>query len=241
MCSIVIITRNILVEQNLQQQLQHLGHEVFCVGIENYQFKSQLLVDFFDSFILSETLSNEESQVIIQQVRSGEQPIEVIRKVETLPSKEQSAEFAGLELHSYLPICATLEDLREKYAKKQTNWENDSNSMLNLVSERTYLGVNLAKNEKKLVQILLENAGSCVERNKICENIWGIQPTNSSMSQLSALIKKIQVKFEEAGLEYRLILTYWGRGYQLNPQAEESVLKILNNGKEPRKLHTLKA
>lgn len=226
MCKIMIITRNILVEQNLQQQLQHLGHEVFCTGIDTCHFKLALFVEIFDSIILSETLSNEETQLILQQVNLEEQSIEVLRKVEILPSKEQSAELTELGIDSYLSICATLEELREKYATKQSS--NDANTIINFVAKRPYSPINLAKNEKKLMTILLENAGSCVERNQICEAIWGIQPTNSSMSQLSALIKKIQIKFDGAGLEQKLVLTYWGRGYQLNPQAVEIVRDILH-------------
>lgn len=232
MCNIMIITRNILVEQTLQQRLQHLGHEVFCTGIETCHAKLQLLIEFFDSIILSETLSNEESQLIIQQVESGEQPVEVLRKVETLPSKEQSAEFAELGVKGYLSIDASLEELREKYAKKQKNWVKDAKAVLNLVTKRSYLNVHLAKNEKKLMKILLENAGNCLDRNTICEKIWDNQPTNSSMSQLSALIKKIQIKFEAAGLEHKLVLTYWGRGYQINPQVESDVRGMLAD-KEP--------
>ena len=241
MCNIMIITRNILVEQTLQQRLQHLGHEVFCTGIETCHAKLQLLINFFDSIILSETLSNEESQLIIQQVESAEQSVEILRKVETLPSKEQSAEFADLGIQSYLSIDASLEELREKYAKKQKSWVKEATAVLNLVTKRSYLDVRLAKNEKKLMKILLENAGSCVERNTICKKIWGNQPTNSSMSQLSALIKKIQIKFDEAGLEQKLVLTYWGRGYQINPQAEEAVQQILMDNDQWKEPKVLKA
>lgn len=241
MCNIMIITRNILVEQQLQQRLQHLGHEVFCTGIETCHAKLKLLIEFFDSIILSETLSNEESQLIIEQVESAEKSIEVLRKVEMLPSKEQSAEFAEYGINSFLSIDASLEELREKYAKKQKHWVRDAKAVLNLVTKRSYLGVHLAKNEKKLMKILLENAGSCVERNVICEKIWGNQATNSSMSQLSALIKKIQLKFEEAGLEHKLILTYWGRGYQINPQAEKAVREILMDNDQWEKPRAIKA
>ncbi|EOH93735.1 winged helix-turn-helix domain-containing protein [Enterococcus pallens] len=241
MCNIMIITRNILVEQQLQQRLQHLGHEVFCTGIETCHAQLRLLVEFFDSIILSETLSNEDAQLIIDQVESKEQPIEVLRKVETLPSKEQSSEFAKLGIKSYLSIDASLEELREKYAKQQKSWVRDTKTVFNLVTKRSYVNVHLAKNEKKLMKILLENAGSCVERNIICEKIWDNQPTNSSMSQLSALIKKIQTKFEEAGLEHKLVLTYWGRGYQINPQAEEAVQEILGDNDQWKEPHVLKA
>ncbi|MDT2659267.1 winged helix-turn-helix domain-containing protein [Enterococcus hulanensis] len=229
MCTIMIITRNILVEQNLQKQLQHLGHEVFCKSIETSQSEFRLLVKIFDSIILSETLSNEESQIIIQQVHLEKEIIEVIRKVEIFPSKKQAIELTELGINSYLPISATLEDLREKYAEKQTNREKDTSGLFNLVSKRSCLSIPLSKNEKKLLRILLENTGSCIERNIISEKIWGIQSTNSSMCQLSALIKKIQKKFEEAGFEHRVILTYWGQGYQLNPQAEDSVQGLLSN------------
>ena len=61
MISILLLTKNILVEQELQAKLQRLNYEVFCCSNMFYlmtqQVKKLPMLTYFDYIILSETIS----------------------------------------------------------------------------------------------------------------------------------------------------------------------------------------
>ncbi|MFQ7234681.1 MAG: hypothetical protein ACLRPU_07405, partial [Enterococcus hulanensis] len=100
---ILILTKNLLIEQQLQNQLQHLNYEVLCsVELLNQlkmnaqsmrnkmdsqrNFQKSFLMDY-QAIILSETISDSEIQELIANSQIIKQIL--LRKVVEEPSKRE--------------------------------------------------------------------------------------------------------------------------------------------------------
>lgn len=53
--------------------------------------------------------------------------------------------------------------------------------------------------------------------------MWGKDKSNSAMSQLSSLVRKLRKKLEESEIEGEIIETSWGQGYRLDHQAYQQL------------------
>lgn len=73
--------------------------------------------------------------------------------------------------------------------------------------------IDLTKNELRILQILFENAGTCVSRDRIMERLWA---TDSFIDDntLTVNVTRLRKKLEDAGLT-DFILTKKGLGYML--------------------------
>lgn len=69
MISVLLLTKNILVEQKLQEKLQRLNYEVFCCSNMFYLMTQQTrklpMINYFDYIILSETITENEMRQIL--------------------------------------------------------------------------------------------------------------------------------------------------------------------------------
>lgn len=96
---ILLLTKNLLIEQPMQEQLQYLNYEVFCSVELIKQLKSsphhQKMVQSYQAIIFSETLSDEEIRNLLVFTGNGESVL--IRKFGHLPTAEDRG--------GYLDIC----------------------------------------------------------------------------------------------------------------------------------------
>ncbi|MFR3686129.1 MAG: winged helix-turn-helix domain-containing protein [Enterococcus sp.] len=76
--------------------------------------------------------------------------------------------------------------------------------------------LNLSKLEEKVFNELYYSNGEVITREDLCNKIWGTGVTNSHLSHLSSIVKKLRMKIEKMDLCEEAIKTVWGEGYQLS-------------------------
>lgn len=223
MVSVLLLTKNILVEQKLQTKLQRLNYEVFCCTNMFYlmtqQSKKLPMISYFDYIILSETISENELQQLL--VLLPESKI-ILRKLEKEPEKQVEG------IHGWISEEASVEELRENLCQ----WEKCPSSkevILSLVGSRigntgetTSTGsLSISKLERRALEQLYQANGKVISREELCEYLWSDGATKSRLAQLSILIKKLRIAFKKDGVSGETVQTSWGEGYLLTNTALE--------------------
>lgn len=225
MRSILVLTKNLLMEQRLQEQLQRLNYEVYCSA----DFLNQLLIgneiehvfNIYQTIILSETISNHEIQQILANITGEDRA--VLRKFNGEPTDKEKEQLKLLGINDYLIEGDSLDQLREQLAEKLAKFENNQpkTMLIHQLKKKTSLKdikIKFSKMEKKTLQRLIESDGESVSRQEMCEYLWNDEPNNSHLSQLSLLVKRLKNKLEQEGFEDDVIETIWGYGYRLSPK-----------------------
>ena len=116
---VLILTHNILVERPLVEKLQRLNVEVLSSAklltmLQTKQVPLEVL-SFFDVLIVSETISDQELTIILEEV--GEK-FTIIRQTDRTPQKEEKMDWETKGVDEWLLEDETLSGLREKLAEK---------------------------------------------------------------------------------------------------------------------------
>lgn len=222
---ILLLTKNILVEQRLQEQLQQLNYEVLC-SVQVFQQlrkEGRVMMDH-QVVIFSETISNKEIAEILPKLVSGN--VAVFRKFSMAPSVEEQEQLRELGLTEWLTDNIPLDQLRERLADKMEEVQQTEEAQKLSVYQHSAMTEklqeqfmkNLTKREKQVFLYLQEANGEIVSREELCEYLWHEPLGHSRMSQLSVIVKKIKHKLAEAGFSDDLLRTIWGSGYCLTPE-----------------------
>lgn len=220
---VLILTHNILVERPLVEKLQRLNIEVLSSAklltmIQANQVPLDVL-SFFDVVIVSETISDQELTVVLEKV--GDK-FTIIREADRLPQKEEKAEWTALGVDEWLLEDETLSGLREKLAE---NTLKDSvysvgfgvRQQAESEQEKRPLPLwNLTRSEREMLSTLIATKEAPISRNDLAIKIWGDSDSASHMTRLSTIIKHLRNKLKIDGVEYDVIRTNWGEGYQLS-------------------------
>lgn len=225
---ILILTKNLMLEQELQLRLQHLNYEVFCsvklydyLRINNYE-QNDNLVQFmsnYQSVIISETISDSEIKLILPILKKNDWVI--FRKFSSNPSEKKVEQLKNSRIDGWLGPDYSIDLLREQLSDKLSDDQHTEMNIVTLFSNQTdtrniaQLKRSLSTKEKMMLDCLIEAKGETVSREMLCSNLWNDSPTNSHLSQASVLIKKIKMKLEMAGYDPEILQTVWGRGYYL--------------------------
>ena len=227
MNKILILTKNILAEQQLQKQLQILGYEVFC----STQFlKNEKLCGIFQYFpiiLLSETISNLEIEQFLTTIDCESNLI--VRLIVEQSNEEIQGDWELNGIDGELIKTSALDGIREKLVMLQSDYYGQKVekvdyecSPIQKWEKRTIKISNsevfFSKKEEKLFKLLLESKDKLLSRNQICNVLWTDGETDSNRSQLSCIASKIKAKFKETGYEGDTIITKWGKGYGLDPK-----------------------
>ena len=196
---IIILTKNISYEIDLQRELQILSHEVF-VG-KNTEEAEWLIesAKLFDCLFVSETIADPEFLLINQALA----PYYQKRIVRILPGNiEQEGRMEKAENATYLN--RSFVELREFLAALPP---------ISRKLEKESFPKFLSLQE----QIFFNNLGEeqFINREDLCWKIWGNGGTNSRKSQLSILAKRINEKLDEYDYTEKRVRTAWGKGYIL--------------------------
>ncbi|MGG5315051.1 winged helix-turn-helix domain-containing protein [Enterococcus sp. AZ072] len=226
MSQVLLLTKNILSDQSLQERLQNLNHEVWCSAqlvdqVQRFGMPPSLIQQF-QAVIFSKTICDQEAGVLVDFFHRH--PVAILREVGLLPSMEDQASWKNRGLHGFLLEEEALFDLREKLSQAQASVNQKESTAARIVpfpggdssKERNAMNIDLTGKESKLMELLIEAQGELITRKELCEKIWSEGQTPSNMSQLSCMINRIKRKFEAQGVEGKLILTHWGKGYQLS-------------------------
>lgn len=198
---ILLLTKNILAEENFQSKLQQLGHEVFVN--KSFLQNSEDIINFnFDICIISNTVSKSRSERVLSEICQGN--IGVLFECESSVGKENTY---GSKI-KWIAQDETMETIKEKieyaYSSKKDSLVKRKNVGSNL---------NLSTNEQRVFSFLSASENVTFSREKICKYVWNGNCTNSQKSQLSILVKRINRKMKDSSIDTHEIRTLWGRGY----------------------------
>lgn len=224
---ILLLTKNLLIEQPMQEQLQYLNYEVFCSVELIKQLKinphQQKMVQSYQAIIFSETLTDEEIRNLLVFIGNGESVL--IRKFGHLPTAEEKEGLPKIGVDTWIYANQPIDLLREHLAKNLENAQkNEAKNIVFLYQKEdsprtlTDFKTGLTKKERKAFECLLASDGGVISRDEMCKYLWGTTPNNSRMTQMSVLIKRLKEKLYTAGFQEELIETVWGYGYKLSPK-----------------------
>lgn len=222
---ILLLTKNILVEQRLQNQLQQLNYEVLCSVQVFQQLRKEgyVMVDH-QVVIFSETITNKEIAEILPKLVSGN--VVIFRKFSVAPSLEEQEQMRALGITEWIAEDIPLDQLRERLAEQMEQVQLTEEEQLRSLDQHSAMTEkllehflkSLTKKEKKVFLYLQEANGDIISREELCDHLWKESLSHSRMSQMSVLVKKIKQKLAEAGFCEDLLRTIWGSGYCLTPE-----------------------
>lgn len=62
-----------------------------------------------------------------------------------------------------------------------------------------------------------------LSREELCYKIWEREQNNSTMSQLSVMVKRLKEKLSKQNVEGPIIETCWGKGYKLDESVYDQI------------------
>ncbi|MEO1770250.1 helix-turn-helix domain-containing protein [Candidatus Enterococcus ferrettii] len=228
MSQIILLSSCPYAEQSFEKNLKLLGHEVFCTSQLNHELNfhgtGKQLFHFFEYVFISETISDEQTKSIIEELDSL--PLTIIRKVSQQPTKQKVSEWEMQGISNWLLNISNIEEIRDKMvlASKEMVHKRRTTSkpcLSHLEKENLFFQLHWTKTEKRIMDAFLKNEGMFITRNRLCELVWNSECTQSRLSQLSYTINKLKKKLKDVGINEEMITTSWGKGYQLNPTLSE--------------------
>ena len=224
MSQILLLTNNPLNEQAFEVRLRQLGHEVFTsklmINLCLSQNSKHDIIHMFDLIILSETLANVEVKELLGTLSTSATPI--LRKSDERLEETDLEEWKEQGLTEWIVSQPTLEVLREKLSCEKVRKEGNIVFLPKAEDKRPMSGFSLSGGEVKLFQLLFQQKKT-VPREEICLRMWNRGKSNSSMSQLSVMVKHLKDKLAGQGIEGPIIETCWGRGYRLHESVYDQV------------------
>lgn len=220
----LILTKNVLFEQKLQNRLQCLGYEVFCskILLEKMQHKIEIeqIDKDFDGLIFSETISDNEAEEIFSDLHRIKH---FFRKVPSEPTEEEQESLNAIGYCGWLSDVQSLDQVREtlvfglsdliQQEQNQTLVFAQNGDLRQEKVQDIYRG--LSHKERDFFQKLLEASGRMVSRSEMSQVLWNEAPNGSHLAQMSVIAKKIRLKLKEMGIEDDILETVWGKGYRL--------------------------
>ncbi|WP_137664520.1 winged helix-turn-helix domain-containing protein [Enterococcus hulanensis] len=231
MSQILLLTNNPLNEQAFEVRLRQLGHEVFTsklmINLCLSQNSKHDIIHMFDLIILSETLANAEVKELLETLSTCATPI--LRKSDERLEETDLEEWKEQGLTEWIVSQPTLEVLREKLSCEKVRKEGNIVFLPKAEDKRPMSAFSLSGGEVKLFELLFQQKKT-VPREEICLRMWNRGKSNSSMSQLSVMVKHLKDKLAGQGIEGPIIETCWGRGYRLHESVYDQV--YLDNADE---------
>ena len=200
MNQVLILTRNVLAEQEIQQKLQSLNYEVYCSSKVFDTCRQNLEVrEFFKLFqyvILSETICEMEVMELIPILKNHS--AQVIRKVETNVTEADQRCLENEQLNAIISSSDSVDELREclynlRNSDERTEISHRNNNVVQLSGKVSLIGSNylqgsgkyneinrriietlhrLSQTESKILSILIEAGNQVVTREEICHKVW---------------------------------------------------------------------
>ncbi|MGM0110201.1 winged helix-turn-helix domain-containing protein [Enterococcus sp. DIV0187] len=223
---VLILTKCIDYERDLEKKLLELGHEVFISSklVDSFlQQTSQLkITDFFETIVLSDTLTNHEVILLLKVL--GIKQLRILRKAELEPTEDDRQFWISRGLTDWLVMTSLLEKIRELLnATYDLSIGRLSYKMSEDCEKISLNSLSLNATQKKILTLLYEKKGEVISRNDMCRLLWERSATASNLSQLSAIIKSLKKKLLEQGIRGESIVTVWGDGYHLSGDFFEQV------------------
>ncbi|MGM0213475.1 helix-turn-helix domain-containing protein [Enterococcus sp. AZ109] len=228
---ILVLTKNLLNEQKLQEDIQRLDHEVYCAHCDFDQMNQKIFLTkifkLFSIIIISETVAANQRPQILEAIDT--QQTTVFQKVERLPLEQERKQHERVGIDEWLAVTDPIEVLRDKidqsplsnfFTSIETLDERIEGTTTSEKLNRSFevdkflRGLDrLSRKETTVFYYLVSMGNKCVDRASICAHVWSDEITSSQLSSLSNTTKRIREKFRNAGIRDDIIVSYWNRGY----------------------------
>ena len=223
---ILLLTKNVLAEEETQKKLQHLNYEVFSSSSLLTKRGTQgEFLQFFNLFyytIISETISDIELQQLLPILRKSTTTL--IRKNDHANENQQD-----FQVKLWISNESSIEELRELLIGSNTiqgfttsgalltsqpkPQEMETNQEFGI--KQSLSDLRLSRLEMRILNALYSANSQIVSRDELCHQTWEGDITNSRLVMLSNLIRKLKEKLQLEGFPEHTIRTHWGKGYQL--------------------------
>lgn len=222
MKNILLLTKSLISEQSLEQQLQQLDCEVYVSKrvLESclYDEVDLNLLQSFEIILISETVSNNELMWLLPAITESDSFI--IRKSDSHLTEEEKKEWHKKGVFSWIKTENSLEELRESIddVMSMKNAENRTSNIISIrriKEKRNFSSLILTHKERKLLLLLFQANGQTISRDVLSRKLWDQAPCNSTMTQLSTLTHRLKIKLAEQGIYGDILQTVWGVGYRL--------------------------
>lgn len=224
MSQILLFTNNPLNEQTFEERLRQLGHEVFTtktmINFCLIESSTRDFIKIFHHIILSETLSNVEVQELLGALHTYSIPI--YRKSNEPLKETQLEEWKEQGIAEWIEIEPSIEVLRETLSSDITR-QGKVVFLPQKKDKRELSNLKLSSGEVKLFRILYQQQSSVLSREEICLKMWNKGKNNSTMSQLSVLVKHLKDKLSQQQVDGPIIETCWGQGYKLDKRVYDQI------------------
>lgn len=219
---ILLLTKNLLIEQRLQEKLHQLNYEVLSSVQIFQQLKEGKPVTIDHQVVIfGETISNKEITGLLPKFASDK--VVCIRKCNQEPSLEEQEQLGALGIRKWISTETPLDQLRECLAEQMEQVHQSQEEQQLSLHQHSVITENkleiflksLTKKEKQVFLYLQEAKGRIISREDLCDYLWQEELNHSRMSQLSSLIKNIKKKLAVADFSGDLLRTIWGSGYCL--------------------------
>lgn len=227
---ILLLTKNIEYEQKFYEKIRMIGYEIFisknCLSYLNENRYFPIHACGFSIVILSETLSKAETNKVLELFRNKE--LMVFLKTESISISKGERKnilekgYGGILSNdsNLSEISGVLERCISK--KRMINLENGS---LTKIITNNQKELHLTKIDQDIFNTLKKN-GSKVSRMELSKIVWG-KCNNSTLSQLSLRVKKLNLLISQnMGID-QAIVTEWGKGYHFSSLFYNDYLKDL--------------
>lgn len=217
--TILLLTKSLSFEQNFVQSLNDLGHEVLCSKKFLMELQTNdyfgMDLNYFDTLILSETISDQEVSHILPFFLNF--TCKIYRKTINPLTPEVAGTWTELGITGFISQKTRFDDLREELiacneSKSALKWDGGHSE------ERTLemLVRDFSRQELQVFRILQGSSkDTYISRESLSQQLWGEPPTKSKESRLSGIIRSIKRKLSEYGFDESCLETSWGRGYRL--------------------------
>ncbi|MGM0238061.1 helix-turn-helix domain-containing protein [Enterococcus sp. AZ103] len=224
----LVLTENVENEMILYEQLRRLSHEAFLTNdLFIYWQKNRSLpvwIDIFPVIIISETIPQAEAKEMSVQLSRDKHV--VLLKIDGFLSVEEEEEWLNKGIIHCFSARASLSEMREmmfKYSANVTALGNQNS----YVTTFDVFYKQLSPKDQLIIGTLIDSQNKPVTRQALSDVVWH-KSNNSTLSQLSLRIKKLNRKIQEVFDFADAIMTNWGKGYCLNEEFYKVHYKELN-------------
>lgn len=233
MARILIITRNLLAEQDLQAILQRSNDEVYCSSDLMADARlSPEIIQYFSLVIFSDTVSTLDISKCYSFFK--ENGLAILRKGNKNDLKKSEFSYLIEEFDDWIDRDASEIEIIEKIAKftsgQKKAWAaSDETSGSKKEKNADLFFFSLSSNEKKLLYHLYQyqKEGRVLSREKLCQLIWESDVTKSNLCQLSNLTHRIKKKLTVNHFPDGELITSWNKGYFLGDLLFSEVEKFM--------------
>ncbi|MBV7392370.1 helix-turn-helix domain-containing protein [Enterococcus sp. ALS3] len=217
--NILLLTNSFSFENPFIQELNAMNHEILCskklIAQLTKDSMSENLLAYFQAIIFSETLLNREVYDILTK-QNLKQSIVCLKQAGDLDLEEEKI-WVEKGITNFITEKSNFDDIREIFSITETAEKNITNLSPNENFSKKEVGkivhVRLSRQEQKLF-VELQKANKTISREELSRKLWGKTSNNSTLSQLSNLVNKINKKMKDKGVNL-YISTIWRNGYIL--------------------------